>query len=134
MEARCQCGGLSATIADDARAMTVLCHCLDCQRLSGSAFGVMAYYPREAVVLRGPSREYTRTTDDGNGFASGFCPHCGSTVYAFPGKYPDMIGISLGALADPAFPRPARSVYERSRHDWVHLPADMPRHPMGRET
>ena len=134
MQAHCQCGKLSAEIDDAAAAMTVLCHCKDCQRRSGSPFGVMAYYDAAAVTLSGVATEYARATDTGSTFTTGFCPACGSTVYARPGKYPDMIGIALGALADPAFPPPARSVYERSRHAWIGLPDTMPRHPMGRDT
>jgi len=114
--------------------MTVLCHCLDCQRRSGSPFGVMAYFPAGAVSIAGEASRYTRPTDAGSTFTNGFCPTCGSTVFSLPGKYPDMIGIALGALADPSFPPPARSVYEQSRHPWVILPETMPRHPRGRDS
>ncbi|BBC72418.1 aldehyde-activating protein [Altererythrobacter sp. B11] len=114
--------------------MTVLCHCLDCQRRSGSPFGVMAYFPAGSVVITGPATEYRRETDSGAYYVHGFCPACGSTVFSRPGKYPEMIGIAVGALADPAFPMPARSVYEQSRHSWVMLPEAMPRHPRGRDS
>ncbi|MFB0611162.1 GFA family protein [Aurantiacibacter poecillastricola] len=134
MRAHCQCGKLSADISDDAQAMTVLCHCTDCQRRSGSPFGVMAYYDAAAVTLVGEATEYERATDSGSTFTTGFCPNCGSTVYARPGKYPGMIGIAVGAFADPSFPAPVRSVYEQSRHPWVGLPDTMPRHPMGRDS
>jgi len=134
MEARCQCGALTATIADRAEAMTVLCHCLDCQRRSGSPFGVMAYFPADAVSVSGEATHFTRRTDSGNTYSNGFCPTCGSTLFSRPGKYPDMIGIAVGTLADPAFPPPARSVYEQSRHAWIGLPDTMPRHPGGRDS
>jgi len=134
MQASCQCGSLSATIADDAEAMTVLCHCLDCQRRSGSPFGVMAYFSAQAVTIAGEATRYVRRTDAGNTYTNGFCPTCGSTLFSVPGKYPDLIGIALGALADPSFPQPARSVFEQSRHAWVTLPEGMPRHPRGRDS
>jgi len=134
MQARCQCGALTAAIADDAEAMTVLCHCLDCQRRSGSPFGVMAYFPAEAVTVAGEATRYTRHTDAGNTYSNGFCPACGSTLFSIPGRYPDMIGIAVGTLTDPDFPPPARSVYEQSRHAWVTLPESMPRHSRGRDS
>jgi hypothetical protein len=134
MQAHCQCGSLTATIADEAEPMTVLCHCLDCQRRSGSPFGVMAYFPAEAVAIAGQATRYIRQTDTGNTYSNGFCPTCGSTLFSIPGKYPDMIGIALGALADPAFPQPDRSVFEQTRHAWVKLPETMPRHPRGRDS
>jgi len=134
MQARCQCGGLSAQIDDGAQAMTVLCHCLDCQRRTGSPFGVMAYFPREAVTFSGPARDYERKTDQGDIYTNGFCPCCGSTVYTLPARYPDMIGIAVGALANPHFPPPDRSVFEQSRHSWVGLSIGMPAHSRGRDT
>lgn len=134
MQARCQCGELTATIDDTAEAMIVLCHCLDCQRRSGSPFGEIAYYPEGTVRISGPAREFTRPTDAGNSFTSGFCPTCGSTLYARPSKYPALLGITIGTIADPAFPLPARSVYEQSRHLWLALPEGVPRHMRGRDS
>ncbi len=134
MQARCQCGALGARIDDGAAPMVVACHCLDCQRRSGSPFGEVAYYPDSAVVLAGEAREFTRTTDAGNRFTSGFCATCGSTLYVRASKYPDTVGITVGAFADPAFPPPARSVYERTRHPWLRLAETIPVHPRGRDS
>lgn len=133
-KASCQCGALTAKVAAEAQPMTVLCHCRDCQRRSGSPFGIIAYFPTETVTISGQAREFTRPTDEGNSFTGGFCPQCGSTVYARASKYPAILGVPVGAFADPDFPVPARSVYEQTRHDWVHLPDGMPRHPRGRES
>lgn len=134
MQATCQCGKLSATVADGAEATTVVCHCRDCQRRSGSPFGAIAYFPREAVTISGNPREFTRPTDAGNTFTTGFCPDCGSTVYAKASRMPEITGVPVGAFADRAFPMPVRSVYEQSRHDWVVLPEGMPHHPRGRDS
>ncbi len=132
MRAHCQCGKLTASVADGAEPMIVLCHCLDCQRRSGSPFGEIAYYPTDSVTIAGEVREYTRPTDEGNVLTTGFCPTCGSTVYARASKYPAIVGVTVGTFADPAFPLPARSVYEQSRHHWIGMPAGVPRHPRGR--
>ena len=134
MLARCQCGSLTTTVADGAEPMTVMCHCLDCQRRSGAPFGTIAYYPREAVSVSGEAREFTRGTDAGNTFTTGFCPSCGSTVYAKASRMPEITGVPVGAFADPTFPRPLRSVYEQSRHAWLALPDDMGHHPRGRDS
>ena len=53
MQASCQCGKLTAEVADGAEAMSILCHCLDCQRRTGSPFGTIAYFPGEAVTVSG---------------------------------------------------------------------------------
>ena len=60
MQASCQCGSLTATIDDGAEPMVVMCHCIDCQKRSGSPFGSMAYYPEDGVAIAGEAREYSR--------------------------------------------------------------------------
>jgi hypothetical protein len=134
MKASCQCGKLTANIAEGAEAVTVMCHCLDCQRRTGSPFGTIAYFPREAVTISGEPREFTRPTDAGNSFTTGFCADCGSTVYARASRMPEITGVTLGTLADPTFPAPIRSVYEQSKHDWVPMPDSVTRHPRGRDS
>ncbi len=134
MQASCQCGKLTATVADGADAVTVLCHCHDCQRRSGSPFGAIAYFPQEAVTISGSPHEFTRPTDAGNSFTTGFCPDCGSTVYAKASRRPQITGIPVGAFANPLFLMPAHSVYEQSKHDWVVLPEGISHHPRGRDS
>ena len=63
-EAACSCGQLRIE-AEGEPVDIVVCHCLACQRRSGSAFGVHAWFPRERVRITGRSREYTRRADDG---------------------------------------------------------------------
>ena len=126
MLAHCQCGTLQASVADDAQPATVLCHCDDCQRRSGSPFGVIAYYPKEAVTVSGEAREYRRGSYSGTALTNGFCPHCGSSVYLLLEKAPTLIGVPVGAFADPAFPAPVRAVWEQHRHPWVRSPDGTP--------
>ena len=134
MKASCQCGKLTATVADGAEAITIVCHCLDCQRRTGSPFGTIAYFPQEAVAISGSPREFTRPTDAGNTFTTGFCAECGSTLYAKASRMPEITGITVGTLANPTYPPPVRSVYEQSKHDWVSLPDSLSHHPRGRDS
>ena len=131
MRAQCQCGQLTADVTASPDAVSA-CHCRDCQRRSGSPFGVIAYFPAEAVAVAGEAQTYTRPTDSGATFTTGFCPRCGATVWVRADKHPASIGVPVGAFADPAFPPPVRSVYEQSRHTWVVMPGDIPRFPRGR--
>jgi hypothetical protein len=105
-----------------------LCHCLACQRRTGSAFGVQARFPCERVRIEGRSSEYVRVSDGGEQRTFSFCPECGATVYYRLAAAPDVIAVPVGAFADPAFPPPAISVYESRRHAWVALPAAMEHH------
>jgi hypothetical protein len=129
--AQCSCGQLSAEIVGEPDAV-VMCHCIACQRRSGSPFGAAAYYLAECVTLTGVSKRYMRVADSGNEFTTGFCPECGSSVWLEGPLKPGVIGITVGAIADPAFPVPVRSVWEQTRHSWVDVD-DIPNHfPRGR--
>ena len=100
-----------------------ICHCLACQRRTGSVFGAQARFRRDAVQIQGESREYVRTGDAGSKITFHFCPVCGATVhYGVEGYDDDSIAIPVGAFADPVFPAPVFSVYEERMHRWVGLP------------
>lgn len=99
-----------------------MCHCLACQRRTGSAFAAQARFPRDQVQIEGDAREYQRVADGGNTLCFRFCPTCGATVYYTIDDAPDLIAIPLGAFADPHFPAPRISIYESRRHAWVGVP------------
>lgn len=103
-----------------------ICHCLACQRRTGSAFGVQSRFDRDQVQITGTSRVYTRVSDEGDSQGTfHFCAECGATVYYTTSSMPDMLAIPVGAFADPAFPSPTISVWEDRKHHWVTLPAEV---------
>jgi hypothetical protein len=95
--------------------------CLDCQRRTGAPFGVGAFYPADAVTISGTPKEFTRSGASGGKVRSYFCPDCGSTVFWKADILPAMIGVAVGAMADPNYPAPVRSVFEQSKHAWVQI-------------
>ena len=119
-DARCRCGALTLALPGPSK-LVVACHCLDCQRRTGAPFSVGAFYPIDAVAISGTAKEYTRDADSGAKVRFCFCPECGSTVYWKADRLPSMIGVAVGALADPTYPAPVRSVFEQSKHDWVQI-------------
>ena len=133
MQASCQCGSLTAEIQDGAEPIVVACHCRDCQKRSGSPFGTMAYYPEDYVAIGGEAREYSRPTDSGNTFTTGFCPTCGSTLYGRTSGFPGAVGVTMGTIDEPRLPVPVRSVYEQSRRHWVTMPAETQGFARGRD-
>jgi hypothetical protein len=96
-----------------------VCHCLACQRRTGSAFAVQAQFPLERASISGKSTAHVLTGDSGGRAEFHFCPICGATVYYLIDAKPDVIAIPVGAFADSAFPGPKVSVYEQRRHPWV---------------
>ncbi|WP_338025904.1 GFA family protein [Bradyrhizobium quebecense] len=75
--------------------------------------------PRADVEPQGEAREYSRIGGSGSPVVFHFCPNCGSSVYWEPGRAPDLIGVAVGAFADPDFPAPSQSVFTQRRHAWV---------------
>ncbi|PIT02044.1 aldehyde-activating protein [Bradyrhizobium nitroreducens] len=120
IDARCSCGALSLSLPGPSQ-LVVACHCLDCQRRTGAPFGVGAFYPAHAVTISGLSKEYVRTAASGGKVHNHFCPDCGATVYWQADNLPGMIGVAVGAIAQPDFPAPIRSVFEQSKHGWVEI-------------
>jgi hypothetical protein len=125
-EAVCSCGQLRAELHGDPVRISV-CHCLACQRRTGSAFSVQARWPREAVRITGKAREFVRVSDDGDEERRFyFCPDCGATVYYFTDA--ELVAIPVGGLAEPNFPEPTVSVWESRKHAWVSLPDGVHHH------
>jgi hypothetical protein len=122
--AACSCGQLNLAVEGEPIRISV-CHCLACQRRTGSAFGVQARFSREDVRVEGRSTQYIRTAESGNKAAFNFCPDCGSTVYYELDQVPGAVAIPVGAFADPTFPAPKVSIYEVRQHPWVGIQADV---------
>ena len=118
--AACACGQLRISCAGEPQRVSV-CHCLDCQRRTGSAFGVAAFFPRGAVTPEGRQHTNRRVADSGRGLTFHFCPDCGSTVFWEPEFRPDSIAVAVGGFADPSFPQPEKAVYEERAHPWVKI-------------
>ena len=125
--ASCRCGQLRATASGDPVRVSV-CHCLACQKRTGSALSAQARWPAECVEIQGQSSSWTRTADSGQTTTYNFCPHCGSTVHYSGGNFPDVIAIPLGAFDDPYITSPDYSVWERRKHEWVDILGDCVEH------
>lgn len=83
---------------------------------------MQARFARQDVTrINGASTAFTRQGESGGTVTFHFCPQCGSTVYWALSSVPDVFAIAVGAFADPQFPAPRISVYERRRHGWVDL-------------
>lgn len=124
--ASCSCGQLSITTSEEPLRVSV-CHCLACQRRTGSVFAAQARFRRSAVQITGSSSAYARVGDEGGKAIFHFCPQCGATVYYEIEGAPEHVAVPVGAFAEPGFPAPTVSVYEDRMHSWVRLPAGIDR-------
>ena len=125
-KASCSCGQLQVTTTGEPIRISV-CHCIACQRRTGSAFGVQARFTSAHVAISGRSQEFVRVADSGHKLHFHFCPDCGATVHYSLAQFPDVIAVPVGAFADPNVPPPAFSVYESRRHEWACIDAQVER-------
>jgi hypothetical protein len=120
-EAACSCGQLRVRVDGEPVRLSV-CHCLSCQRRTGSAFAVQARFRVDDAQIEGEYKESVRRSDKGHLVTFSFCPSCGGTVFFKADYAPDIVAVPVGTFADPSFPAPTVSVWEKRRHDWVDLP------------
>jgi hypothetical protein len=122
--ANCSCGALRVEVAGEPEVVAA-CHCGECQRRTGSVFGVGAYFKKEHVHAEGPHKTYVRDGQEGRKVRSHFCPTCGTTVFWDADRRPEVIGVAVGAFRDSNFPRAMLSVWEESKHGWVAVAGDV---------
>ena len=106
-EAVCHCGQLRLDVEGDPFVVG-MCHCLACQRRTGSAFGMQAGFAPEQVQVFGLYHTYRRISDeeDRRPHDFRFCAQCGSNVFYTEPDEPDLIVVSVGSFADPPSHRP----------------------------
>lgn len=130
---RCHCGDLSYIAEVDAGDVR-LCHCSDCQQLSGTAFrSVVASLPGTFRVLTGSPSQYEKVAESGNRRAMWFCPRCGTQICASPSpvEHGDTLVVSLrtGTCDQREQLVPSGQQWLRSAQSWVHDVSRLPGKP-----
>lgn len=126
--ASCACGQLSVTVHGDPF-VVFACSCTQCQRRTGSAFGLSAYFRGPQVSkLTGEETRYVRSSDSGRPVQFHFCPSCGTTLYwtGIDDPVSDGIGIAAGCFADKHFPGPQLVAWNQHQLHWLEFPRDIP--------
>ncbi len=119
----CQCRAVRYSCAA-APASIYACHCTECQRQSGSAFGTSMLVPREAfLITQGSPRTWVRTSDSGRKVDCAFCPDCGTRLVHLPQHSPGMAIVRPGTLDDTSWIRLAGHIWTASRQPWFEVPA-----------
>jgi hypothetical protein len=119
IEGACHCGNITYEAEIDPEKVGV-CHCTDCQKLSGTAFTVYVPAPRESFrLLTGQPKIYVKTAESGTKRAQAFCPECGSRLYASAVSDPKVFNIRVGTVRQRAELRPRHQLWCRSALGWV---------------
>jgi len=117
----CHCGAITYEAEVDAN-MVAICHCTDCQTLSGSAFRVVVPVKREGFKLTGEPKTYVKTGESGRKRVQTFCTNCGTPIYSADVTNPQVFNIRVGTVRQRADLRPKVQLWCRSALDWtMHL-------------
>jgi hypothetical protein len=129
IEGGCHCGYITYEAEIDPGAVGI-CHCTDCQTLSGSAFRTVVPARKDAFrMLGGQPKIYVKTAESGNKRAQAFCPECGTPIYATSASDPQVFGIRVGTARQRAELQPKRQIWCRSAQDWVTDLDSIPKFP-----
>ncbi len=117
----CQCGAVRYTLTSDPVRL-VACHCKECQRQSGSAFGMSMMVKTDDFTVTGPTKRFTRIADSGAENTGVFCPACGVRIYHIPKYAAGVLVLKPGTLDDTSWLRPSSFVWMKSAQGWVPVP------------
>ena len=114
----CKC---TTVIVDGEPDINGICHCGNCQKRTGSAFGWSAYFAENKIVEK--SGNFSRYPIQGeNEQERFFCKLCGTTVFWVSKSFSGMIGVAGGCFVDDPLPSPNVTVSNDGQHSWVTLP------------
>ena len=124
----CHCGSISFSAEIDPSRVMV-CHCTDCQTLSGSPFRAVVAAAIASFELRGEPKSYVKVAQSGNRRAQVFCPECGTPLYATAPENATSVVIRLGCVEQRAHLKPAVQVWQHSALPWLSELTSVPGSP-----
>ncbi len=120
-EGGCSCGAVRYRLASEPM-FVHCCHCLNCQRQTGSAFVINVLIEADRVeLLAGEPQPVDVPRDDGSAQRVCRCPTCQVAVYSEYGR-PEVLFVRAGTLDDPSTITPDVHIFTRSKVPWVTLP------------
>lgn len=125
IDGSCHCGNISYEAEIDPNTVTI-CHCTDCQTLSGSAFRVVVPAKKDGFkLLTGEPKIYVKTGESGRQRVQSFCRDCGSPIYSAAVTDPQTFSIRVGTVHQRAELPPKTQLWCRSALGWVKNPEPM---------
>ena len=128
VDGQCHCGQVRFAAEIDPERVSV-CHCTDCQRLTGSPYRVTVLTSRESIRLAGnPPKAYLKVADSGGKRVQYFCPDCGTPLFTGgEGADTEDWGIRWGSIRQRRELTPKRQIWCRSAVPWLDSVASLPR-------
>jgi hypothetical protein len=127
-EGGCACGAVRYRLLEDPLELHV-CHCTNCQSVSGSAFVMcMPVHTRSLERLKGDPEAAAFQTPDGLAKRDRRCPNCGSCVWGEIDRVPEVLALQAGTLDDTKWLKPIAHIWTSSAQPWVEIPTDVLRY------
>ena len=116
----CHCGNITYEAEIDPEAVSI-CHCTDCQTLTGTAYRVNVRVRKQDLKMRGGAPKiYVKTAESGNKRAHAFCPECGTPIYSTSvDADPQVYGLRVGTTRQRAQLPPKKQGWCRSAMPWT---------------
>ena len=116
----CHCGQIGFRAEVDPNRV-LICHCKDCQTLSGSAYRTVVPAKEGTLeIISGKLKTYEKTADDGSIRIQAFCPDCGTPIYSSPPQgSPGFLGIRVGSIRQRDQLVPKSQIWARSLQTWT---------------
>jgi len=127
IDGQCHCGAISFEGDVDTTTFGI-CHCTDCQSLTGSAFRAIVNIAADKFMLRGEPKTYVKTAEQSkNRSLSAFCSNCGSPIYSCAAvEKPQVYRVRLGIVRQRSQFSPRNQIWKGSAFHWVNSLADVP--------
>lgn len=117
MTGGCLCGAVRYT-SDAAPVYQLMCHCRDCQRVSGGPYAPIVFLPEASLDVKGPVSYFESKGASGKTIARGFCPECGSHLFGRLERLPGLLSIRAGTLDDPSLFKPTLHIHASQAAPW----------------
>ena len=116
----CHCGALTYAAEIDPQRV-VICHCTDCQTLTGTVFRINVFsHEGGFTLLSGEPKIYAKTVECGAQRSLAFCSDCGTQIYSTSiGDEPKVYAIRTGTLRQRENLIPSAQTWTRSALHWV---------------
>lgn len=128
MTGQCRCAAVRYTLTLPDTPPVYACHCLHCQRWSGSAFGLHLLAPEAALSITGPVDHYHHE-HEGVQSRQTLCAHCHTRIFNHTSAAPGMVVVRAGTLDEAPRLTPAAHIWTSRKHDWIAIPDDVPSWP-----
>ena len=122
----CRCGAVGYELRVNGVPPVYCCHCLDCQKWSGSAFAEQAVIPEDAITLTGPLAEGPVVSRRGGQSVQRACAICHSRLYSTNPARPGLALLRAGTLDMATALEPRVHVWTKRKQSWLSLPETVP--------